>query len=699
MSFVASESSSPSVIAERDGAAAERLTLASAWQAISGVGFTDELLAWPPDVFALTAVLLDRSEAFRFVLSPAAGMRWPPAGGGDWSDAVVDAGREWSAWVEDRHGPVPSMVAEEWAVALERADLPLADLAEGRDWRLCQALLSLHAIADEACAGLGSATERADGRGARYRARARELLARTGSLARTAPRRVRVLPKVRTPPSGRPAFSRYATVQGAGLEAFWHKMPARQLGTDPRAEHVNLLLLPWPLRVRESDFRAVEGSVQRQERDPFGFFEFAPAERLDLDLVDRVLVAALDEVDDVDVVVLPEAAIDESEVDGLEAVLDRHGVAYLTTGIRQRSPGPGQLPRNWVHTGVNPRLRKGGGPADGPGRRWFHVRQNKHHRWSLDESQIYQYHLAGALHPHVRWWEAMEVPPRSLQFVSLGEEITIVSLVCQDLAEADELADVIRAVGPTVVFTVLLDGPQLASRWAARYASVFADDPGSVVLTLTSFGMAQRSRPPGRDASSIVALLKDADQGLREIPLEPGAQAVLLTASGSRAIRRTADGRRPVDTGTHYFGSAVHQIRASDGGSKRSSADAGAALPRVLDVDDLTVLTGWAEAAAETLAHAPERIPALVADVGPEAAWRSDLRIAEPSQRLVEAIESLDEIVQAAARAAGAPTFDAVLAAVREDRSGEHPLDELVRAALRATLEQLRSRQAPAPDS
>ena len=591
------------------------------------------------------------------------------------------------------------MVADEWGVALGRANLPLADLAQGRDWRVCQALLSLHAIADEACAGLGSATESADGRGAGYRARARELLARTGSLARIAPRRVRVLPKVRTPPSGRPAFSRYACVQGAGLEVSWHKVAARHLGTDPGAEHVNLLLLPWPLRVRESDFRAVEGSVRRLERDPFGFFEFVPAERLDLDLVDRVLIAALDEVDDVDVVVLPEAAIDETEIDELEAVLDRHGVVYLTAGIRQRSPGPGQLPCNWVHTGVNPRLRKGAGPADGPGQKWFHIRQNKHHRWSLDESQIYQYHLAGALHPHVRWWEAMEVPARSLQFMSVGEEITIVSLVCQDLAETDELADVIRSVGPTVVFTVLLDGPQLASRWAARYASVFADDPGSVVLTLTSFGMAQRSRPPGREASPIVALLKDADLGFREIPLEPGAQAVLLTASGSRAIRRTADGRRPVDTGTHYFGAAVHQIHASDAGSKPSSADAGETLPRVLDVDDLTVLTGWAEGVAETLAHAPERIAALLADVRPGAAWRSELGIGEPSQRLVEAIESLDKMMRAAARAAGAPTFDAMLAAAREDRSGEQPLDELVRTVLRSTLEQLRSRQAAAPDS
>lgn len=681
------------------GPRAERPTLASAWRAVAGGEFTDDLLEWPPDVFALTNVLLGRSEAFRFALSPPAGMRWPPTGAADWSDAVVDAGRDWSAWVEDRRGSAPGLLLEEWSVALERADLPLEDLAEGRDWRVCEALLTLHAIADEACAGLGSATERADGRGAGYRARAREVLARTGSLARFPPRLVRVLPKIRTPPTGRASFARYACVQGSGLEARWHKLPTRHPGTDPRAEFVNFLLLPWPLRVRESDFRPVEGSVQRLERDPFGFFEFAPSERLDLALLDRVLTAARDEVDDVDVVVLPESAVDESEIDELEALLDRHGVVMLTAGVRQRSAGPGRLPDNWVHTGVNPRLGKGGGPRDGPGQQWFHIRQNKHHRWSLDETQIYQYHLGGALHPHVQWWEAMEVPRRSVQFVTLAEEITIVSLVCEDLAENDQVAEVIRAVGPTGVISVLLDGPQLTSRWAARYASVPADDPGSAVLTLTSFGMVQRSRPERLDASTIVALWKDPERGFREIPLESGAQAVLLTACSSRATRRTGDGRWPVDTGTHLFDVAVHQIRASDAGSRSPSARAGASLPRVLDVDDLTILTGWAEGVAETLAHAPERIPALLADARPGAAWRSALGIAEPSRQLGEAIESLSEVIQAAVPAGGTPTFDAVLAGAREDRSGEQPLDKLVRTVLRATLEQLRSRQAAAPDS
>ena len=676
-----------------------RATLASAWQAASGAGFTHDLLEWPPDLFAVANVLLGRSEAFRFAFSPPAGMRWPPAGAADWSDAVVAAARDWSEWVEDRRGSAPGLLVEEWGVALERADLPLEDLAEGRDRRVCEALLTLHAIADEACAGLGSASARADGRGAGYRGRARELLARTGSLARFPPRIVRVLPKIRTPPTGRASFARYACVQGSGLEATWHKLPTRHPGTDPRAEFVNFVLLPWPLRVRESDFRPVEGSLQRLERDPFGFFEFAPSERLDLDLLDRVLTAARDEVDSLDVVVLPESAIDASEIDELEAVLDRHGVIYLTAGVRQRSPRPGRFGENWVHTGVNPRLGKGGGPRDGPGQQWFHIRQNKHHRWSLDETQIYQYHLGGALHPYVQWWEAMEVPRRSVQFVTLAEEITIVSLVCEDLAENDQVAEVIRAVGPTGVISVLLDGPQLTSRWAARYASVLADDPGSAVLTLTSFGMVQRSRPGRLDASTIVALWKDPERGFREIPLESGAQAVLLTACSSRATRRTGDGRWPVDTGTHLFDVAVHQIRSSDAGSRSPSARAGPSLPQVLDVEDLTVLTGWAEGVAETLAHAPERIPALLADARPSAAWRSALGIPDPSPTLNEAIASLSAVIEGAAPADDPPSFDAVLAASRETRVGEQPLDELVRGALRATLEQLRSRQAAAPNN
>src|SRR5262249_18481684 len=157
--------------------------------------------------------------------------------------------------------------------------------------------------------------------------------------------------------------------------------------------------------------------------------------------------------------------------------------------------------------------------------------------------------------------------------------------VCEDLAKNDEVAELVRSIGPTCVLAPLLDGPQLTSRWAARYASVLADDPGSAVLTLSSFGMVERSMPQGRDRSSAIALWKDPTPGCREISLEAGAQGVLLTVCGAPATRRSADGRLPVDDVTDYFQVSVHQVRPSSPDSK-SRAYTGPMTQCVLAVSD-----------------------------------------------------------------------------------------------------------------
>jgi hypothetical protein len=210
-------------------------TLASTWHAASSGAITDELLDWPPDVFALTNVVLARSEAFRFALSPVG--EWPPR-------AIPTGSKIW---------PRGSTGVCAWRCSL------------------CTRWPTRRAPGSESRLTLprgGVCLPRAG----------RELLVRNGSMARVDPRLLRVLPKVCTPPTGRPAFSRYACVRGPGIEACWHKMPTRHRGTDLRSEYATLLLLPWPLEVSASDFRPIEGSVQRPSKDPFGFFEFAPAQ-------------------------------------------------------------------------------------------------------------------------------------------------------------------------------------------------------------------------------------------------------------------------------------------------------------------------------------------------------------------------------------------------------------------------------------
>ncbi len=671
-------------------------TLASTWQAVAGTAITDQLLDWPPDMFALTEVILERSAAYRFALSPPAGESWPPATSSGWANAVGISAQLWSAWLDEMQGTLPELLIENWVILRENLELPMESIAAGRHWPVCTALLTLHAIADEACAGLGVALDTSSGEGCIYRARGRELLARTGSMARIESERLRVLPKIRTPPKGtsQRSLSRYACVSKQSVIPRWHKMPARRPGTDISSKHANLLLLPWPLRVREADFHPVENSVKVSANESFGLFEFAPRESLDLDLLRRTILGARQEVDSVDVVVLPESAIDESEIEGVEQLLERMGVIMLIAGVRQRSPEPGRLPGNWVHIGINPALEKGGFIRDSGAIRWFHIKQNKHHRWSLDERQIYQYHLGGALHPGIRWWERIEIPRRQINFVELGDEVTLVSLVCEDLAQIDDVAEIIRSVGPTVVITPVLDGPQLSSRWAARYASVLADDPGCSVLTLSSLGMVQRCRPAGRPALPIIAMWKDPVRGVREIPLEFGAHGVLLTVCSENATRRTTDGRLPIDNTTTCFDVAVHQVHAVDSvepivpPSDRSGHS-------VLEDCDLTVLTGWAEAIAEALVFAPQSAERLISAAGEGAPWRLSLNLAALSPQLADALRSMANAIRAAITIDPIDPVSAILVSCGIGPESESEIGRLSCLVMRSALEQLRTRQFP----
>ena len=142
------------------------------------------------------------------------------------------------------------------------------------------------------------------------------------------------------------------------------------------------------------------------------------------------------------------------------------------------------------------------------GRRSGHISiiQQKHHRWRLDKSQITQYGLGAQLDPSCDWWEHHSVRSRDLNFIVARDWLAMSVLICEDLARQDPVSDLLRSVGPNLVIALLMDGPQLASRWPGRYATVLADDPGCSVLTLTSLGMTVRCEPPGSSRCRTIAL-------------------------------------------------------------------------------------------------------------------------------------------------------------------------------------------------
>lgn len=488
----------------------------------------EDIFAWPPDGFAFSAAVLSESGAYRLVVSPPSGRRWPPPkdfGDELWQDAVQRWAVEWATWAVSRRPGLrrPEALRRLVSIVRDSRGLPLSHLDEPENWETLVALLTLHAMADEAAHGLG-----VDRSPEAFHVRASALLLQNGTMSRFAGTRARVLPKSSLPRTGMTirSLSRYLGLDRSETEVRWYDSDASRA-----ASAFTLLLIPYPAQVWPLDFCSIPGPLDNMDPDLFGFFEFAPHRSLEVEAVVRVVEAGQAQVGGVDAVVLPESVLRPEEADHLRRSLHAIGVPHLVAGVRERAITPHGFGRNYAYVT---------GTRDGES--WAEV-QHKHHRWSLDDPQIHQYQLQRRLPPGRRWWEAIGIERRSLMFVTIDEFLTLCPLICEDLAQPDPVASIIRQVGPSLVIGLLLDGPQLAERWSARYASVFADDPGCAVLTLTSLGMAQRSRPPGFLPSRSVALWKDAHSGLRELSLDEGAAALAVMAAVDHQFAMTADGR------------------------------------------------------------------------------------------------------------------------------------------------------------
>jgi hypothetical protein len=542
---------------------------------------------WPPDVFGLTSVVIERTGIHRHVVDPQS--PWPPQD--DWEKILRGEAKQWFEWIAQR-GPMGPKLSE-WMNTLDslRGSVTAAELQHDsqpspKAWEVCQAIFGLHALADIACGGFGLPIGAAfapgpDGdfvsRGPGQQAQApmdpvslapgedlqerREirllanlLLATNGTLSRLPKQLVTVLPKMRTPQSGLTvrSLSHHLTAHQTEVSVIWRSMPWINLDEDT----VNILVLPWPYEVNPGWFRVVETIDRRTPLGPDRYFTYEPDIPLPVSGVVEAVRRARKEVGRVHVIVLPELAMTLEELGRLKQALledteaDRP-VPIIVTGVRgggnesETEPAEHRFERNRVFMSI---FFAG---------KWYDLNQCKHHRWKLTPGQLQQYEIAGVLSGAKNWWEDLPLDGRRLSLLAPNGWLCIAPLICEDLAQLEPCADVIRGVGPTLVLAVLLDGPQLAARWPARYASVLADDPGSSVLTVTALGMALRSKrqraakdPPSR----VVALWKDQVTGHQELALDEGADGVVLTVAAGRHEEFTAEGR------SDHIQSAVLQL-------------------------------------------------------------------------------------------------------------------------------------------
>ena len=369
---------------------------------------------------------------------------------------------------------------------------------------------------------------------------------------------VNVLPKVRTPSVGctlRSLSHHLALLPPTGVvKGRWtpNYIRPRPPGGSMPTGVMNLVLVPLPYSLGARSFiptliEDVSGGVPG-EVPRFGYFDVRQdwIEGVDhkklTNFIDAIIKSAREQSPTIHGFILPELALD---YDTYQVVREH---------IRQR------LPETEIFvSGIssNDKGEKGNFVAAStfsgdPTAKLDELRETvreKHHRWKLDRSQLSDYGLLGALSPELGWWENIALQSRQVDFTVMRRDSVLAAMICEDLARVDPCQQMIRAVGPNLVVALLMDAPQVAARWPARYATVLAEDPGCAVLTLTSRGLMTLQHRVGTYRSNgqdrIVAMWRD-DGATRPIELNCpyDAQALLLTIVEQPVEDVALDGRR-----------------------------------------------------------------------------------------------------------------------------------------------------------
>jgi hypothetical protein len=519
---------------------------------------------WPADVFAVTACILDKTGAYRDlvkikdnqILDESSGL--PCLMQEDLPDWIIEHGNKWAKDLNEKlkeldklnnifidegsASAIPKALQRCWTNIIE-SEYSLGEIArvepnskEIMHLRSCVALLCC--AADQACKSLDYDNPQKD---KLYEiAKIIKIKNDNTSLCdRVDPSKLRVLPKKHTPRCGltlRSVSHYLSLIQGSEVEAKWYFTfrPKKKM------DRLNLILFPWPQNIDKTDFKSATHKHDSMPKEHFGYFRYSREKRIPyfLDRLAGALQDARNYTDAVHGFIFPELSLKISEQKILEAFCVENELFYCA-GIQSNDQNAFILNH---HSFVD-------FPQDS---KFGQIIQGKHHRWYLDRNQILQYGLGGMLSTDKQWWEYSHITSRKVHFLTFAPWLTVCTLICEDLARQDPVAQIIRSVGPNLVIALLMDGPQLPARWPSRYASVLAEDPGCSVLTLTSMGMVRLSNENHEKSSKVVALWRDVE-GFRELELPDDKDAILLCLSPKPVLEFTTDGRLDQDAYTLTF--------------------------------------------------------------------------------------------------------------------------------------------------
>lgn len=295
----------------------------------------------------------------------------------------------------------------------------------------------------------------------------------------------------------------------------------------------NILFLPWPKEVSSESFKIAQNDPNMEMNEYFGFFDYKPNKSIEVKSFLAALKEGIKRVGQIDLIVFPECAMSEQTFidirNDLSTIFKEHAPSLLSGVYANDTEGYS------VNSAKLAFINELG--------TYQTEEQRKHHRWFLDQNQLRNYNLSGALDPGRKWWEKIKIGRRRLLTVHSNKKVTLCPLICEDLARQEPVAQAVRSVGANLVVSLLLDGPQLGFRWPGKYAAVLSDDPGSSVLSVTALGMTQRATGLGHDPSSDVALWSEPGEGTKTLSLKDGYDGLMLELEVVQHEQWTIDGR------------------------------------------------------------------------------------------------------------------------------------------------------------
>jgi hypothetical protein len=494
---------------------------------------------WPPDLFGVCAALVTASGGFSQAVETMLSSSKPPFS----AQQATELAKQWAELGDDE---CPPQVSEILKQIEQKKGLQIACLARESDIidKLLFLIVTIDTLAQYRIGAWYASAKLDPSQGEGF----------FSTLGKELPENlVKVLPKSLPPQVGlslRSLTKHLAVWTNADVKPAWYSVIAPHcletvFDEDSKNGFLNVLLYPWPMRLDKNNFSEVKGKFRYSSG--YKTFGYRPTNDPPVRLPDLVQKAR-SIVGPIHAVVMPEGAMSPETAESIEQTFQTANVdppEILIFGVVD-----GDLCRNYVRTLLkHPKSTvedESEEKTERPPFEYRRIDQDKHHRWKIDDSQVFAYGLHEVLDPNYEWWEAHKINDRKVGVYEI-RDFVIANVICEDLARQDPTNDFLRTIGPNFVIAILMDNVQTPNRWPARYATILADDPGCSVLTLTSLGMirlCEDRRHKQEDPRFSIGLWKDRFNGVQEIKIDDDADAVLLRLELKSAFLSTLDGRK-----------------------------------------------------------------------------------------------------------------------------------------------------------